>query len=308
MESEKSSIDETRIVSPKEAYEPLICMICLNISNNPLLIKCCESISCTNCIDDCIKKNNKCPKCRFDDPQKEVPSRFIMRLFSNLRVKCVYEEKGCSEVTSYENIEQHEMKCQYNPNRKIKCDKCSTELNVKDQDSHDCIKQLSSLVETLTKKIQDLTVEKETTLKDNLNTPRPNHSLIQVPIQFKEVFEEALCNLRVHSKHILIKSSRGNALCDMCCSPITRSDSFNCIPCNFDLCLKCHNYIKTKVEDNRYIYLIYRGHPHNLTIFYHQYRNWGCDICKSSFPYRTSSWKCVSCDFDLCLQCRFRNQ
>jgi len=245
----KVPLDESRIITPKEAYDCLICFVCLSISENPLLLKCCECITCSKCINDCIKKQNKCPKCRHESPQKEVPNKFILRLFSNLRVKCIYDEKGCKEVVSYDCIDEHEKTCQFNFNRINKCENCLVEFPYSAKDSHECVKELVRIVGNLTKKLESLSLEHDTLKKSSIIFSNSNS--VEVPKDKKEMIEDIVSNLRIHGEHPLVKSMRINYFCDCCRTNYRQTDSYYCSACDFDLCIRCFSYMKGRIEDNR---------------------------------------------------------
>jgi hypothetical protein len=46
-------------------------------------------------------------------------------------------------------------------------------------------------------------------------------------------------------------------------------------------------------------------HEHNLA-FKMPRGGWSCDICKASYPYRSYSYRCDTCNWDQCFKCRFK--
>jgi len=249
----KSIIDDSRITSPIEAYENLLCFVCLAVCDQPLLLNCCEGIICTKCISDWTSKNNSCPKCRNEKPQTEVPNKFIMRLFSNLRVKCVFEDKGCKDIVSFDTINDHEKNCIYNHDRIVKCKKCFLEIPFKLNESHNCINDLLLTVNNLTKKLDEFSIKEQLTTSGNCKTELGSCAFVQlqVPIDKKDLIIDIISNFRIHNQHPLVKTTRKAYICDMCRHRYENFQSFYCSICDFDLCSNCYNFANSKVEDNR---------------------------------------------------------
>jgi hypothetical protein len=147
-------IDDHRICSGKDIIEFFKCFICLNLSFDPLHLKCCDSISCKNCIIHwTTTKNNSCPKCRKTNPVKETPGKLINNLYESIKIKCKFEPDGCKESFSAVQLNNHEMSCNYNKNN-IKCEKCNQLIKSKN-DSHDCVKELLNRISELSLSIKN---------------------------------------------------------------------------------------------------------------------------------------------------------
>jgi hypothetical protein len=223
MDKTNNNIDENRILSAKDYYENLKCLICLELCNEPRLITCCETIACKGCITSWLSKKQTCPKCISPRASIQIPNRFINRLFDNIRVKCLYSLNGCKEVFSYFSVQEHERKCKYNDSKFIKCEKCNWEININKIANHDCIKHLSQIISDLN--ITDLSVSK-------------NSCFLKCPIDKKRYVEEIINNLKIH-EHVLQKGIRPIYECDICSERYHEQNSWFCKSCDFDFCMKC---------------------------------------------------------------------
>lgn len=292
-EMDKNPIDESRITSPAELYEPLRCFICLSLSKNPLLLNCCDCLTCGKCISDWFKRGKLCPKCRSKNPKTETPNKFIMRLFGNLRMQCRFP--SCKENVSYDNLEKHEKNCEFNENRTVECEKCHLQVIWRDKIEHDCVDALVQLVNKLNLEIETQKKEKE----DQVKLINTGMELLPVPSDKKDIILEILSNFRIHP-HPLTATNRNLFFCDCCNKQYFLKESQYCSNCDFDLCMDCFNYIKGKREFNG-------NHSHELKIKDNFRNAWACDICNKHYRPASLSWRCTECDFDLCLKCRFIN-
>jgi len=153
----------------------------------PVCCQTCQQNFCQSCISTWLLKNNNtiCPNhCQFI----EFKSPPILRsLLSDLKLKCIYYNKGCVEIQNVDSLEKHESLCKYHeklcngcqtlfpqnileahkascPFVKIPCDECNKELSRLDLKEHelDCLKiAIKSLKSTYEQKLKELTEQNE---------------------------------------------------------------------------------------------------------------------------------------------------
>ena len=163
-QKELNGISISRVID-LDKYENLLqilkCKICLNILLNPYDCSKCGNSFCFSCINKLKESDKACP---FGCTDYEImPSSFAIKKFLNqLHFTCLNKENGCNEIISYNNIEQHDKKCEYInsicPNNQcckklpwyllknhlqneclytlFECEKCHLKLNRKELEPH----------------------------------------------------------------------------------------------------------------------------------------------------------------------------
>jgi hypothetical protein len=97
--------------------------------------------------------------------------------------------------------------------------------------------------------------------------------------------------------------------CNVCYTRYeTGTLSIYCGQCDFDICKNCFE-MSLDTPEKMYIYKLTKFfisvHEHNLT-FKMPHGGWSCDVCKASYPYRSYSYRCDTCNWDQCFKCRFK--
>ncbi|CAF0882094.1 unnamed protein product [Didymodactylos carnosus] len=112
----------------------LLCPICYNLVWKPVECYNCRRIFCTKCIDEAVRVNpGTCPCCR--NYRKESCSPIIYSVLCGLHIQCYFASNGCSQILSYEQLEQHEKyDCLY---RKQQCRGCRKPFMKKDLNEHE---------------------------------------------------------------------------------------------------------------------------------------------------------------------------
>ncbi len=218
-------------------YEMLKCLICLIISKNPKKIECCDIICCTDCITGWLAVNNSCPLCRKSGPQISHVNKFILRVYDTLKFHCIFNKYGCKEdKIPYKQLEYHITYCEFNPEGKRICKKCSLEYS-KDQ-IHDCLKALVEEKGKINEQI--LFFEDSQYIKDE--------RLKNLFLSFRYIYNK----YRFH-EHGLCKTSNNNGhRCNAWCE--YRSiidDCYYCYECDFDMCISCFEGYKHKPANNK---------------------------------------------------------
>mgnify|MGYP002624818009 FL=1 len=98
-------------------------------------------------------------------------------------------------------------------------------------------------------------------------------------------------------------------MCDICNSIYEPKQEirFGCLGCDFDICIKCK-----MVEESGYKYdnLFYsKKHTHLLKEFTFEGNDWICDNCNTKYDFgKEKRFRCVKCDYDLCNQCKMKEE
>lgn len=117
----KLSVDEIANLDELYLLTYLECPIDNMISLNPLMCKKCETIFCSDCIEDWKKRSNVCPM-RCNPIQLISTEKTIVRQQINkIKKHCPYQKHGCLERILLSDLPRHEKTCEY---RETLCDKC----------------------------------------------------------------------------------------------------------------------------------------------------------------------------------------
>ena len=101
-----------------EVQNYLDCGICLNVLEKPVECSTCKRSFCKLCVLDYLNlcKNKAkvfCPNCR-NFPFEYVDSHpMLMQALNKLQISCEYQDSGCKEICSYEEIVPHQNICPY---------------------------------------------------------------------------------------------------------------------------------------------------------------------------------------------------
>ena len=136
------------------------CGICQNIFVSPLEARCCGQIFCKDCIEEWFRERNTCPSDRrtLDIKDMRSPSRVVLNLMNNMRVKCNYNANGCNTITTMEELHQHLMYCKQNLNSL--CETCG--LRGGGRADHNCIENMKKEILTLNEIIKACSFEEQT--------------------------------------------------------------------------------------------------------------------------------------------------
>ncbi|CDW90976.1 traf-type zinc finger family [Stylonychia lemnae] len=143
----------------------LICGVCNYILKNPLECKVCEKPICSDCKIQWFAKNpNHCPFCRSNSQFDKV-NRITRNLLGKIRFTCMYRDKGCKEVHSYQDIFKHQESC---PTIIFKCESCNYVGHTDNKQNHNCITYLSQQLKNVNQENQKLKTMFQST-KDKTN-------------------------------------------------------------------------------------------------------------------------------------------
>lgn len=182
-------IDLNRFVEPVD--EEFKCSICLNVLEKPVHGSC-GHVFCRLCIMTWLESGpavraeygthrlaEACGSCPVDRqilrPGDLIDAALPFKaLLSRLKIRCDYEEFGCSEIVTTATLSDHLKVCNFNPEEEILCRQgCAKLFRRKHlvKEKHNCIKELQSLILRQEQAISELRQEKHITAKtcQNLN-------------------------------------------------------------------------------------------------------------------------------------------
>ena len=134
----ESGFDENRFEDSVGVSENFKCSICLNVLNNPKSCRNNEHYFCFGCIGEHLKNSHTCPECMEELTPETLgtPPRVLLNCISELRIKCDYVERGCSDPVQLGRLQNHLDQCGFAP---VTCgnDGCEMQVNTKDRIHHE---------------------------------------------------------------------------------------------------------------------------------------------------------------------------
>ncbi|XP_054155340.1 uncharacterized protein LOC128953840 [Oppia nitens] len=141
-------------LSPSDRSE-LSCSICQDIFCCPVIVQCCRQTFCEDCINNWLSANNTCPYDRKTLTKDALaqPPRVMINILGKLQIKCDFQDKGCNEVISLEDLSNHvNNNCRYNSSKSLITETIS-------------VLTANLSVESLLREIHELKAEKKNFLK-----------------------------------------------------------------------------------------------------------------------------------------------
>ena len=95
-------IDLTLVVGQKVRTN-FTCLICLDLIEDPVVLKNCEHYFCRACIGGIVRHGNPtCPECRNPfNPEVDIGNARLMRMMvGDVQLKCPYNR--CEKIVSYD--------------------------------------------------------------------------------------------------------------------------------------------------------------------------------------------------------------
>ena len=154
------------------------CSICLNVLNNPKSCRNNQHYFCSGCIGEHLKNSHTCPECMEElAPETLVqPPRVLLNCILELRIKCVYSQRGCPEHVQLGRLQNHADECRFAP---AQCENegCGAEVNKGEKARHETDVCKFRKVECygcgeLKKEIQELRKSDEEAIKNMEKTLR----------------------------------------------------------------------------------------------------------------------------------------
>ena len=109
------------------------CCICTNVIKDPVMCSPNEHLFCRACITQHLKNSQTCPTCREPLTVKTLKqaSRTVTNLLYELKMRCQFFARGCTQFVELENLENHEADCGFAP---LVCSNEGCQLEVNKQD------------------------------------------------------------------------------------------------------------------------------------------------------------------------------
>ena len=110
---------------PQLPSKDFLCLLCSNVLKKPLECRKCGKLFCDTCVGS-LKQYDKanrtsifcCSNCNSSLEPRQ-PSIVLIRMISELLIKCVNFDEGCSNLIPIEDINKHELVCPY---REVYCE------------------------------------------------------------------------------------------------------------------------------------------------------------------------------------------
>lgn len=197
--------------------QELKCPICCGVLEDPMQGNGCEHAYCNKCINEWMKNSETCPVDR--NPLKAcqlVPvPRIVRNLLNHLLVKCDYYVSGCHEVIRLEELHTHVANCRFNPEYPVACPRdCGAFIASSALSSHDCIRDLRSLLFAQQNEINDLknTVANLFALAaEQREIARSNNNSLSVLSERYDHLKVSIQNLESPIRQVLMLANRSRA-------------------------------------------------------------------------------------------------
>ena len=128
--------DEERFVT--KVNRNFLCLICFNVLKDPVLCPRNQHCFCHSCITKHLEYSRRCPTCADELTEDTLtePNRMVKDYLDELKIRCVYHDRGCLEVVQLQHLDQHEDSCGYTPTVCRNQD-CGATLNKRDLVQHE---------------------------------------------------------------------------------------------------------------------------------------------------------------------------
>ena len=120
--------------------QTLHCIICTNVIKDPVMCRQNEHLFCRACITRHLMNYQTCPTCMEPLTVETLSktSRTVVKLLSELRIRCEFSDRGCEEYVELGSLEVHLKECGYAP--AVCCNEgCRLEMNKQDLFHHETV-------------------------------------------------------------------------------------------------------------------------------------------------------------------------
>ena len=93
------------------------CLICFNVLKDPVLCPRNQHCFCRSCITKHLENFRRCPTCADELTVETLaePNRMVKDYLNELKIHCVYNNRGCQEIVQLEHLDNHEATCGFTP-------------------------------------------------------------------------------------------------------------------------------------------------------------------------------------------------
>ena len=94
-----------------------LCLICFNVLKEPVLCPRNHHCFCRACITKHLENYRRCPTCADELTVETLiePPRMVKDYINELKIHCVYNDRGCQEIVQLQHLDQHEATCGFTP-------------------------------------------------------------------------------------------------------------------------------------------------------------------------------------------------
>ena len=136
MASYDSGYEDERFQHP--VGQSFHCGICYNVVKDPTMCRHNEHLFCRACITRSLVNSQTCPSCvePLTVATLTQPSRTVMNLLSELKIRCEFFNRGCEKFIELGNLERHVTDCGFAP-AICSNEGCRVEVNKQDLLHHE---------------------------------------------------------------------------------------------------------------------------------------------------------------------------
>ena len=115
MASYLQGYDEERFVT--SVNRNFICLICFNVLKDPVLCPKNQHCFCRGCITKHLENAKRCPTCADELTVHTLidAPRMVKVMLNELKICCVYINRGCKEILELQYLDSHEATCGFTP-------------------------------------------------------------------------------------------------------------------------------------------------------------------------------------------------
>lgn len=111
-----------RIIFPMTCYslDNFFCRIWYNLVQKPKHCNSCGKVFCKHCLEKWLRLKKICPY-KWTSKEFKNPNGFYLSTYKGIRIKCKYEQYGCTKKLKQGSLKTHQSNCKYKP---VKCAHC----------------------------------------------------------------------------------------------------------------------------------------------------------------------------------------
>ena len=115
-----------------------LCLICLKVLKDPVMCSRNQHCFCRSCITQDLRNAQRCPTCNDELTVETLaePPRMVKEVINELKIHCVYKNRGCQEIVQLQHLDRHEDSCGFTP---VVCtnEECGATVNKRDLIHHE---------------------------------------------------------------------------------------------------------------------------------------------------------------------------
>ena len=115
-----------------------LCLICFNVLKDPVMCSRNQHCFCRSCITQHLRNAQRCPTCNDELTVETLaePPRMVKAMINELKIHCVYNNRGCQDIVQLQHLDRHEDSCGFTP---VVCtnEGCGATINKRDLIHHE---------------------------------------------------------------------------------------------------------------------------------------------------------------------------